>query len=100
MADKTTKDPNNLTFYITKYACTKGVLKQDGFHIYKNVYDKKAKYASKGPLGFYLIGVDAFEDAQEAHANAVGKVTRKLASLVRQQAKLEKLRAELALGAK
>ncbi len=78
----------NGPFWITKYALSDGIQKQGSGNV--NEYDGK-KWVSYGSYSILKIGRDAFSNEADAKADAEVRRQKKIASLKKQIAKLEKL---------
>jgi hypothetical protein len=73
--------------YITKYALSKGILYGECTGI------PSGNYVSVKPFNqLFRIGVDAFEDFDDAHKRAVEMRNKRIKSLKKQLERLEKLR--------
>lgn len=88
-----------MKFWITKYALTDGDVEEiEGEAVDSHVTGQK--YALRGAYGakdyiFARIGFDAFRTREEAVARVRTKVAAKLNALKKQQARLEKILADL-----
>lgn len=86
----TTKtDITTRTYYLTKYALSDGIKVAEGAQL-----ERDPAYIGVGrgwDYATYALGTEAFETEAEAIANADARRVKKIASLKRQIAKLEKM---------
>jgi hypothetical protein len=76
-------------YYITKYALSEGILHKECTVVANPIgYVRTAELWSQ----FFKIGIDAFESFEDARNRATDMRDKKISSLKKQLARLEKLR--------
>lgn len=78
-----------MTFWITKYALTRGIFKAEGCEVREGYVCRASGRCSSADYLFVKLGAGAFETESEAMGDALKKVRAKLASLAKEKAKLE-----------
>lgn len=74
-------------YYITKYALSEGISHKECTVM------PRCDYVSAKPFSsLFRVGADAFETYEEAHLKALSMKNKKIESLKKQLARLEKLR--------
>jgi hypothetical protein len=89
MDKKQLKDGDKFTGYCTKYALTKGVFSAP-FEVCQGKYARQLK----GGIAWCTIGRDVFIDRAEASVNAKERAWRKVKSLEKSLAAMQKLALE------
>lgn len=84
--EKTTAD-----VWITKYALTKGIYKEDGCDVWTS---GDTTYVRGSAWNSFRLGTEAFTDKDAAIANAKKRQANKIASLKKQIAKVQAMKFE------